>query len=111
MKAHWDGTVPAGTELKVAVFTCPFSMPPKRYFTGPVDVSTGEATATDDKVSVGDWCVMAYYDLDTSDGLAPVKGLDPVNATGKEHEKGSIPVVIQGGKTTTNSLELKVADK
>ena len=107
--AHWNGSIPAGTELKVAVFDCPFSMPPKRVFNGDVDSATGKASATDEKVPVGQWCLMAYYDLDPSDGLAPVEGLDPVNATGNENEKGSLPFVIEGGKTTTVVLELAVS--
>ena len=109
VNAHWSGSIPEGTKLKVAVFACPFTMPPKRVLVGDVDGATGEATATDAKVPTGDWCLMAYYDLDPNDGLAPVKGLDPVNATGRENEKSSLPVSVQDGKTTAISLELKVA--
>lgn len=105
---NWDGSAPEGSELRVSLFPCPFSMPPEYYFTGTWDSGTGDVAASQDGVDPGEWCLMAYIDMDSTDGLAPVDGTDPVNATGEENDEGTLPITVTAGETTTVDLEFAI---
>ena len=105
---NWDGTAPDGTGLRVSIFECPFSMPPKYFFEGTWDPATGDVEALQENVEPGDWCLMAYIDMDDTDGLAPMDGLDPVNATGDENSDGAIPIVVEAGETTVVDLVFEI---
>jgi hypothetical protein len=100
----WDGGAPAGTGFRVSLFECPFAMPPDYFMQGTFDPGTGDVAATIPEVEPGPWCLMAYVDMDPDDGLAPVSGLDPVNATGDENEWGALPIEVVAGQTTTVDL-------
>jgi hypothetical protein len=105
---NWQGAVPAGSNLRVSVFECPFTMPPTYFFEGTWDSTSGDAYAQQDEIDPGDWCLMAYIDADPLDGLAPVVGLDPMNATGDENSDGAIPIVIEAGETTHVDLIFEI---
>ena len=102
----WDGAQPAGVNFDVAVFECPFSMPPKKAsLDNPVDPETGAVSGIVEDIEPGEWCVMAYIDMNPEDGLAPVKGTDAINHTGQENEDGAIPIIVESGRATTLQLE------
>ena len=105
---NWDGSAPDGTGLRVSVFGCPFTMPPDYYFEGTWDSSTGDVAASQDGVTPGEWCLMAYIDIDSTDGLRPVDGTDAVNSTGDENEEGAIPITVTAGETTTVDLSFEL---
>jgi len=104
----WQGTAPEGTKLRVSVFGCPFTMPPDYFFEGTWDSASGDVFAELAEVDAGDWCLMAYVDIDPTDGLAPVDGLDPVNATGDENSDGAIPITVEAGETTVVDLAFEI---
>ncbi|HUU22302.1 MAG TPA: hypothetical protein VM389_07170 [Phycisphaerae bacterium] len=101
---NWDGAAPAGTGFRVSLFACPFSMPPDYFQQGTFDADSGEVDAVISEVEPGEWCLMAYVDMDPDDGLAPVGGLDAVNASGDENEWGAIPLEVTAGQTTAIDL-------
>ncbi|MFO8074170.1 MAG: hypothetical protein R6V85_20100 [Polyangia bacterium] len=103
----WDGAAPETAGFRVAIFECPFSMPPELFVEGDYDPQSGQVQALAPEVDPGQWCLMAYLDMDTEDGLAPVDGLDAVNDTGQENASGAIPIEVRAGQTT--SLELTFA--
>jgi hypothetical protein len=105
---NWDGSAPEGSDLRVSLFDCPFTMPPDYFFEGTWDAETGDVWATQEGVEPGEWCLMAYIDIDDGDGLAPMEGLDPVNATGDENPNGAIPIAVEAGKTTTVELVFEI---
>lgn len=105
----WDGAQPDGVNFDVAVFPCPFTMPPeKASLNNPVDPNTGAVTGLVSEVPPGEWCVMAYIDMDPNDGLAPVKGTDALNATGQENDQGAIPIIVTSDKTTELALTFAI---
>ncbi len=101
---NWVGNAPNGSNLRVSVFECPFAMPPEYFFEGTWDSDSGDVYASLDDVEAGDWCLMAYIDIDSSDGLAPVDGLDAVNDIGSENSDGALEITVFGGETTTVDL-------
>jgi hypothetical protein len=103
----WDGAAPDSAGFRVAIFECPFTMPPDLFVEGDYDPQSGQVQALAPEVEPGQWCLMAYVDMDPEDGLAPVDGLDAVNDTGQENASGAIPIEVQAGQTT--SLELDFA--
>ena len=105
---NWQGALPDGSNLRVSIFGCPFTMPPTYFFEGTWDSTGGDVYAELDDIDPGDWCLMAYIDADSSDGLAPVVGLDPMNATGDENSDGAIPIVIESGETTHVDLIFEI---
>ena len=105
---NFDGSAPEGSALRVSVFECPFAMPPDYFFEGTWDSETGAVEASQDDVDPGDWCLMAYIDIDPDDGLAPMDGLDPVNATGEENSDGAIPITVVAGETTAVDLTFEI---
>jgi hypothetical protein len=101
----WDGAILDGATFKTAVFGCPFSMPPTYSdLDGAVDLDTGEVHGLVENIEPGAWCLMAYIDMDPGDGLVPVTGLDPVNATGAENENGAIALDVVAGQITPIDL-------
>ena len=102
----YDGTIEDGAVLKIAVFECPFSMPPKRFGEGTVDVSSGKTFGVIEEIEAGDWCFMAYIDMDTSDGLSPVAGLDPSSIASKSD--GGTPFTVKDGQVTHQSVEYQI---
>lgn len=104
---NWSGSLSEEKNLRVSIFDCPFSMPPSYFFEGTANPSTGDVYAKLDDLSSGDWCLMAYIDMDSTDGLSPAAGLDPINDTGDENASGAIPISVIAGKT--NTLVLKFA--
>jgi len=104
----WDGDQPDGVNFDVAVFECPFTMPPdKASLDNAVDPDTGAVSGLVEDVSPGKWCVMAYIDMVPDDGLAPIQGIDATNTTGKENANGAIPITVTANQTT--ELELTFA--
>ncbi|MCK5690851.1 hypothetical protein KAI87_16340 [Myxococcota bacterium] len=101
---NWDGTLTEGLDFRVSIFACPFSMPPKYYFNGTVDHLTGDVYATYEEIEPGEWCLMAYIDMEPYDSLSPVSGLDPANNTGDENSNGAVPITITAGETTVIDL-------
>jgi hypothetical protein len=100
----WDGDAPEGTGFRVSLFACPFNMPPDYFQEGEFDPASGDVEAVIPEVEPGEWCLMAYVDMDPEDGLAPVDGLDAVNATGDENEWGAISIEVVAGQTTAVDL-------
>ena len=105
---NWQGAAPDGSNLRVSIFECPFTMPPAYFFEGTWDSTGGDAYAELDGIDPGDWCLMAYIDADPSDGLAPVVGTDAINATGDENSDGALPIVIEAGETTFVDLIFEI---
>jgi hypothetical protein len=106
---NWGGAIPEGATFKTAVFECPFTMPPiNSDLDGVVDLDTGDVHGLVEGIEPGTWCLMAYIDMDPDDGLAPVPGLDAVNATGGENENGAIEVAVEAGETTAVPLVFEV---
>jgi hypothetical protein len=110
LDGNWAGDKPDGVAFQVAVFACPFSMPPAYYNggAGSIDLATGDVHDVIEDVLAGEWCVMAYVDMDTSDGLMPVDGLDATTTTGLENASGAIPVEVVAGETTTVALTFAI---
>ncbi len=109
LTGNWDGDKPDGVGFDVAVFACPFTMPPESFPTSPtIDTTTGDVYALVEDVPPGEWCVMAYIDMIPDDSLAPVSGVDALNATGQENEYGAIPVEVVAGETTALPLTFAV---
>jgi hypothetical protein len=97
----YDGVQPDGVTFKVAAFACPFTMPPTYYDgSGTIDAATGAVHSLIEGVEPGEWCLMAYVDMNPDDGLQPVAGTDAVNATGDENANGAIPIDVVAGETT-----------
>jgi len=106
---NWDGAQPDGVTFDVAVFECPFTMPPAYFnYDGTIDADTGDVHAVLDEIPPGEWCLMAFIDMVPDDGLAPVPGTDAVNATGAENESGAIALDVVAGETTTVNLVFEV---
>ena len=106
---NWTGEQPDGVNFDLALFPCPFAMPPeKASLNNPVDPETGAVSGKIEDVPPGDWCIMAYIDMDPSDGLAPIQGVDALNATGQENDNGALPVTITSGKTTELTLTFEI---
>jgi hypothetical protein len=107
---NWAGDKPDGVSFQVALFECPFTMPPAYYSgdDGTIDVATGDVHLLIDDVEPGEWCVMAYIDMVADDGLMPVADLDAVTTTGLENENGAIPVEVVAGQTTLVELTFAV---
>lgn len=108
VSGNWSGTLTEEKSLRVSIFECPFSMPPRYFFEGTADPTTGDVHASWDNVAPGDWCLMAYIDMDSGDGYAPVAGLDPVNNTGDENTDGGLPITVVAGQVTSVVLEFAV---
>jgi hypothetical protein len=106
---NWDGAQPDGVTFDVAVFACPFTMPPTYYNgDGTIDADTGDVHALLGEIEPGGWCLMAYVDMNPDDGLAPVPGTDAVNATGEENANGAIAVDVVAGETTAIELVFEI---
>ena len=102
---NWNGATPDGVMFDVAVFACPFTMPPESFPQSPeIDAASGDVHDLVEDVSPGEWCLMAYIDMDPDDGLAPVAGLDAVNATGAENANGAIALDVVAGEITPIDL-------
>lgn len=107
----YDGTLPDGADLRVSLFECPLSMPPSFYFIGTVDPTSRAVSAAQTGVEPGTWCLMAYVDMDPTDGLAPVVGVDPTNSTGEENNEGTLEIEVVAGQTTEVDLSFAVRSK
>ncbi len=105
----YQGTLAGSPNLRVSMFPCPFQMPPKYYFEGTYDAASGAVEATQEDVEPGEWCLMAYIDVNPDDGLAPVVGLDPQNAGNGENANGAVPVTVTAGQTTEVALSFALA--
>jgi len=106
---NWNGAMPDGVTFDVAVFACPFTMPPESFPQSPtIDVGTGDVYDLVEDVPPGEWCLMAFIDMDQDDGLAPVEGLDAVNATGAENANGAIALDVVAGETTVIDLIFQI---
>jgi hypothetical protein len=106
---NWDGAQPDGVTFDVAVFECPFTMPPTYYCgDGTIDAGTGDVHALLEEIEPGEWCLMAYVDMISDDGLAPVSGTDAVNATGEENANGAIAIDVIAGETATVDLIFQI---
>jgi hypothetical protein len=105
LTGNWDGAIPDGATFKTAVFECPFTMPPTYSdLDGTINLDTGDVHGLVEGIEPGTWCLMAYLDMDPDDGLAPVAGLDAVNATGAENENGAIAVDVVAGEVVPIEL-------
>jgi hypothetical protein len=99
-----DTTGTDGKAVKVAVYQCPFTMPPET--TGAGTVSAGIVSATIGGLAPGTWCTMAFVDMDEYDGLAPVRGLDPTGVIGADST--SIQFDIVEDQVTVLTLDFVV---
>lgn len=106
---HYTGTLAGTPNLRVSMFPCPFQMPPKYFFEGTYDAATGDVDASQANVDAGEWCLMAYIDVNPADGLAPVPGLDPQNTGNGENSSGAVPVTVAAGQTTEVTLSFALA--
>ena len=92
----------------MAVFPCPFSMPPEYFAEGDYDAASGDVHALVSDVEPGEWCLMAYVDMDPEDGLAPAEGIDAINDTGDENSNGALAVDVVAGETTPLDLSFAI---
>jgi hypothetical protein len=106
---NWDGAQPDGVTFKTAVFACPFTMPPEYSdLDGTIDSVTGDVHGLIEEVEPGEWCLMAYVDMNPDDGLQPVAGTDAVNATGDENVNGALAIDVIGGEITVVDLVFEI---
>jgi len=105
----WDGVLPDDATFDVAVFACPFTMPPESFPQSPtIDTDTGAVHDLVESVPPGEWCLMAFIDMIPDDDLQPVAGLDAVNATGAENEYGAVAVDVVAGETLQIGLVFEI---
>jgi len=109
VQGSWDGDISEDASFKAAVTECPLLMPPTYNGEETIDNETGEAFIQLDDIEPGQWCVMAYIDMDTTDGLLPKSGLDVINTGG--NEKGGIPVEIISGETITLDIGFAIVQE
>ncbi len=107
VSGSWAGAFPEGAFFRVFFFGCLLSMPPNYYFDSPI-AENGDVLAIQEEVDAGEWCLMAYVDMDPDDGLAPVVGLDPVNTTGDENDEGALMIHVVTGETTVVPLTFDI---
>ena len=106
---NWGGAKPDGVTFDVAVFACPFNMPPEYYHpAGAVDPDTGDVHDLIESVPPGEWCLMAFIDMIPDDDIMPVEGTDAISATGAENENGAIPLDVVAGETTQINLVFEI---
>jgi hypothetical protein len=110
LSGNWAGDKPDGVSFQVAMFACPFTMPPSYYSDddGTIDLATGDVHLLIQDIEPGEWCIMAYIDMLPDDGLMPVDGLDATTTTGLENANGAIPVQVVAGETTTVALAFAI---
>ncbi len=92
----WVGELPEGARPSVALFDCPFVMPPRKTAGGTIAEDRATVQVTD--LAPGEICVMAFLDADHGDGVMPINGLDLV-AYPPEGQQ-SFAVTIASGETT-----------
>ncbi len=87
-----------GKTLNIAVFSCPFTMPPS--YTGTGTVANGIASGTVTDLAEGSWCAMAYVDMVAGDGISNVVGVDPLasDASGTVLQA----TIVKGEETVVN---------
>jgi len=90
------GEVPEGAKPSVALFGCPFQMPPTTTAGGTI---TGDQVqGRVDDLAPGEICVLAFLDADRDDGVMPINGLDLVAYPPEGQD--AFPVQIVAGETT-----------
>lgn len=100
----WTDADTSGAPVNVAVFECPFTMPPSKFVQGSIE--DGVARVLVPGLAPGPWCVLAYIDMDTTDGLKPVNGVDAQAYPGEGQQ--SFEVAIAAGKTTTLEVTFEI---
>lgn len=99
----WDQEMTPEVTFKWALFECPFTMPPSDSNVGTITDNKLDALIED--IEVGQWCFLAFIDMNPDDGLKPVEG-DP-QAYPPQNQQ-SHEVTIEAGKTTTVNLSFEI---
>jgi hypothetical protein len=104
LTVSYDGEVPEGAKITGAVMACPFTMPPIMVPPPAFAVQTFPAEGDFADVPAGEHCIYVYMDVDPTDGVVPVPGVDNVNLLPEGAE--SFPVTITAGEVTNLDIEL-----